>query len=293
MSLTSNIKSQGWLYQLIRKHTPAKFIAQIVNGHNANLAQCSVICAPPGTQYATSGSAMTYALRNMVGLNKDFASTIAGTGARQLGVKHIFNELLNKPTLITERAPLYILLAGLESVGRGRDLPDWFPNNNALKKLPTTELAQLNPGIAPTIEDVNNLLPHMVNDLSTLLGDAICKGNYHLNPTFEGSSLVGGADAQLITGKVLWDVRTSMKRAPFTVENLFQQIGYLVLDYENAYGIETLCWYYTRQGCLLTYSVKDLPIDLEAMREEVFDRDENHGYEELNEYRWMSPWELP
>lgn len=90
---------------------------------------------------------------------------------------------------------------------------------------------------------------------------------YHMNPTFKYSNLVGGADANMIIGDTLWDVRTTLKRRPFTLDDIIQQIGYVVLNYNMTFDMKQITWYYTRQMKLFTYPVSKL------FNKEVYEHD--------------------
>lgn len=74
-----------------------------------------------------------------------------------------------------------------------------------------------------------------------------------LSPTFAGSSDVGGADGDFIWGGTLWDIKTTLHperaRAPWA----YQLVGYLLLDYPDAYGLSGGGWYLARQGRWLAW----------------------------------------
>lgn len=75
---------------------------------------------------------------------------------------------------------------------------------------------------------------------------------FRLNPTFQGSFDVGGADADLIADGCLIDVKTT-KSATLDVEWLRQLIGYALLDYEDELGITSVGLYLARHGELFTW----------------------------------------
>lgn len=77
-----------------------------------------------------------------------------------------------------------------------------------------------------------------------------------LNPTFDGSHDVGGADADLIVGGCLIELKTSINP---TVQSwwLRQLAGYVLLDYNDVYGSNTVGLYMARQGMLFTWTVED------------------------------------
>lgn len=69
-----------------------------------------------------------------------------------------------------------------------------------------------------------------------------------LNPTFfEGNPHVGGGDADLILANTLIDIKT--KKYPDTAAyDLYQLLGYVLLDYGNRYRIASVGFYFARQG---------------------------------------------
>lgn len=95
--------------------------------------------------------------------------------------------------------------------------------------------------------------------LSTLFYD-----NYHpllsqpftLNPTFAGSSDVGGADADIIVDGCLIEIKSSV-RARIDSSWLHQLVGYILLDYDDQQHFHSVGIYMARQGLLLTWSLMD------------------------------------
>jgi len=98
-----------------------------------------------------------------------------------------------------------------------------------------------------------------------------------LNPTFAGSLDVGGADADLIVEDLLVDLKSS--RNPLTKEDLYEALAYLLLDYDDAFGIERVGLYAARRGRLVSWKVsnllralsRDVPQPLADLRERLRD----------------------
>jgi hypothetical protein len=55
-------------------------------------------------------------------------------------------------------------------------------------------------------------------------------GPWTVGPTFAGSGLVGGADADLVAAGMLLEVKTTAKKPSLGVVDLFQVVGYVLLD---------------------------------------------------------------
>ncbi len=77
-----------------------------------------------------------------------------------------------------------------------------------------------------------------------------------LNPTFDGSIEVGGADADIIIDDTLVEIKSSIKP---TIEGYYIQelIGYALLDYSDQYQIRNIGIYMVRQGILLQWELKE------------------------------------
>ena len=78
-----------------------------------------------------------------------------------------------------------------------------------------------------------------------------------LNPNFDGSIDVGGADADLIVGDMLIDIKTS-KRPTIDLKWLRQLLGYMLLDYSDHHEISSIGLYMARQGILVSWSLEEV-----------------------------------
>lgn len=79
-----------------------------------------------------------------------------------------------------------------------------------------------------------------------------------LNPTFKGSADVGGADADLIVGGCLIELKSS--RRNLASKDLYQAIGYCLLDYEDKHGINAVSVYRSRYGINHCWEIDDFLI---------------------------------
>ena len=77
-----------------------------------------------------------------------------------------------------------------------------------------------------------------------------------LNPTFEGSSDIGGADADLIVNGTLIDIKTTVGRE-IKPDWIRQLLGYVLLDYSNIHQIRAISLYMARQGILFEWELED------------------------------------
>jgi len=100
-------------------------------------------------------------------------------------------------------------------------------------------------------------------------------GPWVIGPTFQGSRLVGGADADLIAARLLLDVKTTAKKLSLARVDVFQLLAYTLLDFENAYSLDSVGLSSARYGYMVIWNLRELlkelsgcPVDLAALREE-------------------------
>lgn len=78
-----------------------------------------------------------------------------------------------------------------------------------------------------------------------------------LNPTFDGSRDVGGADADLMVDGCLIDIKTSIN-ARIEGRWLHQLLGYTLLDYSDRYHIREVAIYMARQCLMIRWPLDSL-----------------------------------
>jgi hypothetical protein len=76
------------------------------------------------------------------------------------------------------------------------------------------------------------------------------------NPTFLGSRSIGGADADLIADRCLIEIKTN-KKPKASWQTLYQLVGYVLLDRDDAYELDSVAVYLTRQATLVRWSLPD------------------------------------
>lgn len=77
-----------------------------------------------------------------------------------------------------------------------------------------------------------------------------------LNPTFDGSGFIGGADADLIIDGCLVDIKTTVN--PMKENWIYQLLGYVLLDWHDEYKIKEVAVYFARQAFLLKWNLNDI-----------------------------------
>ena len=82
-----------------------------------------------------------------------------------------------------------------------------------------------------------------------------------LNPTFQGSSYVGGADADLIVDGTLIDIKCTIKN-DIQPNWLMQVLAYVLLDFSDKYRISGIGIYMARHGLLFQWDLDELLAEL-------------------------------
>lgn len=239
MSLTSHIRSQSIIFWHIVSILNLDYCRELIKHHQQICGR--VIHRPvPGTDFRLAGMSTIYAVRDFLGGENAWEDTVAGEFYAYPG---------------KSEAPLRWVVMGLmDSQARSGDYMG-HPG----------DVLRLHPDFNPTIEDVGQIAASFPSvfqraiPADTGLEDIGLTGeNMVVNPRFAGSNLVGGADANLILRGTLWDIRTTARTAPLDLNNIVQQVGYYLLDFENQYQLTHFCWYYSRQQSLFTHPIEPL-----------------------------------
>jgi hypothetical protein len=78
-----------------------------------------------------------------------------------------------------------------------------------------------------------------------------------LNPTFDGSSDIGGADGDLILGDCLVEIKTTLNPR-WNRDWLYQLLGYVLLDYTDRYRIRSIGIYLARQSVFVRWRLDEV-----------------------------------
>ncbi len=223
MSLTRHISAKSNIYQQIFSNLDLDNCEKII--HNTY----PVVNRPvEGVDYALSGMSVIYAVREFLCGKERLSETIANH--LDCGGLQFDDAVVN--------AVYYAMRDGIARKG-GK-----FDNSNLLK---------LKPDVKPTLQDVSNI----VANFDTLLSVYKNKLTF-VNPTFSASSFVGGADANFIIEDTLFQVLTSAKQQPLTIEKVLQPVGYCMLDTVNQYGLKNIAWYLSRQSVVIKVPINYL-----------------------------------
>lgn len=120
-----------------------------------------------------------------------------------------------------------------------------------------------------TLEDLVDAVPsYVVDDIRQQMTLAAHPGPFNrlrqlpaaqriCGPEFDGSLDVDGADADFILAGQLIDCKATTRPDRMSRDGFYQLAGYLLLDYNNSYAIESVGLYLSRQGALIDWSVAD------------------------------------
>ena len=85
-------------------------------------------------------------------------------------------------------------------------------------------------------------------------------------PQFAGSRAVGGADADLIAAKCLYDIKTTVNPREKLVMDLRQLIGYALLDWDNEFDLARVGFCYPRQAVWMSWPLPELIMECTGSR---------------------------
>jgi len=218
-----------------------------------------ILAKPKTKNYALIGTAFDYLLRFYIAKNNNIISkkwvcedieylVKFDDNLKEIteeiinNAKNAYKEYLNKGLISENIINSVIYLAKLDGILRSGGV---LPNS-----------IDIEPG---DIEDLKKLYSIIPNNLFKNGGICI------LNPTFGTASLmVGGADADLIIGGTLIDIKTTIS-LKFTKDYFKQLVGYYILSeldgidgIKDKIKIKKLGIYYSRYGYLFTFNVFDI-----------------------------------
>lgn len=163
-----------------------------------------------------------------------------------------------------------LVLALYERIARSGQAPETFPKSLLGAQL-TSPLAS-----TPVVDLLSIPESSWVQDMCNLSWAFYDSSSEHfheqvtLNPAFDGSALVGGADADIILGDCLVEFKATIRsNLPALRDWLYQLIGYVLLDFSDKYRIRSVAIYLPRQRIWLRWSLADLISTLTGVRSAI------------------------
>lgn len=123
------------------------------------------------------------------------------------------------------------------------------------------------PPVMFPVADALSLLcpPNVVADLDVMTKRffesqqaLLAAAHVELSPVFEGGAEIGGADGDLIVNKCLIDVKALVDPAKDSHPWPWQLLGYVLLDYEDAWELKSVAIYLARQARLIEWPLDEL-----------------------------------
>ena len=236
---------------------------RLIKSHNQEMNQTRII-RPSGHifDFALLGTGFVYAFRWYLGfLTNSFNQTVASYNLHST----IAEQLLSAKTT-EEKATACLIFAAYEQKYR----------SGSVHEIATVLMERDKNQLKPELNYVSAIIDDLVNLIDSIssvwdaTNSSLTKRKYFLNPSFSGSYYVS-ADAQQIVDGCLIKCFTTLKKYPLSRQHLWQQIAYVLMDWDNKYQIDKVCWYYSRQKALFMYSIESLFMDLKALRAEFKD----------------------
>lgn len=266
MSLTSHLKdSRSPIHQFLYEQFPA--VKEVARDARAAVKEVEAIRPKAKVPYGTLGMALEYRIRYY------FAVT-PPKGAIS-GAQQAFTSKLRRAYEGPFTRSLNTLAAELQPAGKrlSRDDEDRLLRHCVV-------LALFEQGYRSTLTAEHRLLALKSVSLDALLGIAPriwiddlraqswrfydCSNEQltrpvFLNPTFDGSHHVGGADADLILDGQLVDIKSTVSSDLHKLSMWLRQlVGYVLLDYTDKYRIQAIGFYFARHGVHVSWPLPEL-----------------------------------
>jgi hypothetical protein len=258
MSLTGELrKKQSPVRQWFNAHLDDPGARKLTTEINDQLAPMPPIVTN-GADPKLVGTAFDYGFRWLLGPMERRSAAYRGAVGYMAGdmkqAMPMLDAILNTGDATTDpkvRAQCCIVLAWFESKYRANAVAPELRDVLSSAKASAQQALDATP--EPSVQDVVALLdtvPHV-------WGDDL-RRPFTLNPSFESSRLVGAADADWITEQTLYDCKCSGQKRPFRRYELLQMLGYMLLDTNDSFMLQSAGWYYARQQKRIVYPVTAL-----------------------------------
>ena len=286
MSLSSQLRDKhSPVRHWLEDHFPnTREVATRGNAGFRDLGTCA-ICPPPRSDLGLVGTAVDYLLRTCLRSNA-LERTAATVGAIKLSALEdisdrsisLEREIVAQIAALDPSGPgelqdnewrrlceLCLLLARFEQFRRN-------PRSPAVQEKVAEPLTRYNGGVLGLIPAMD-IGEASINDLFNL-GRAAWQDSadlqdvdpLYLNPRFDRSLDLGGADADLIYGDTLLDWKSATRPDIIGRFELWQLLGYVLADTEDAFGIQRVEVGALRWRVRISWSLEELMSQLSAGR---------------------------
>jgi hypothetical protein len=249
MTLTEQLRdAQSPVMQWFRQNLNAPAMRRLVQRLNDGLSARPTLRVP-GSAAQIVGTAIEYGVRWRFGPLDRACNAMQGAHlcAARFGwpaAPALVASILDQTDRVTDTADLAawcVVLAWFERAYRDGQLPPQL-ERWARRSPSATLLAAIQAAVPQADREDTALLLHSAARIWDAPQRPIIA-----NPTFSGSGLVGGADADWMTGDTLWECKCSWQPRPASRQHILQLLSYALLDTYDAYHLRHLGWYYIRQ----------------------------------------------
>jgi hypothetical protein len=272
LALTHQLQRRGTaVREFFEENFPPAGFKPLSKEWREQVRSAPIVCEPPSDVNAgTIGTAFDYRAR-LCWDTLDWKRTVAAGGMMQLvrtGHRELGQLLAGVGVELKRLAPERCV-AGCEPSREERICrccyalalyEQFFRAGAAARGSPLLELdidAKVDDVLAlsppPGVDDLAAMAQLLCDRLTDLLAAPAV-----LNPTFDGSMAIGGADADIMVEHTVLELKTTRQDRFERVDHVYQLLGYALLDYSNEYEIEHLGVYLARRGVLVSWSVAEL-----------------------------------
>lgn len=145
-------------------------------------------------------------------------------------------------------------MAWFEEVYRSRRLWPGTPLGEAKPDLSVDQLLEAVPAYA--VADISAVVK-LADSSFADVRETCPPERIHAGPALAGAVDVGGADVDLIADDLLLEFKSTATPSMLGKRDFYQVLGYLILDYEDRYGLRRLGFYLSRFGRLVIWTVED------------------------------------
>lgn len=265
MSLIGHLDNKtSPLRQWFQVHLDDRGARELVKEVNDQLALITPIVTD-GAVPSLVGTAFDYGFRWLLGPMDRECVAYHGASAyinrmKQVKTLHmeqaetLCHDIINIGDATTDpivRAQCCIVLAWFEAMSRaGAATPEL---SAVLSSAQASVQHALDATPTPSVDDVVTLLATVPD----VWGDDMLRP-FQLNPSFESSYLVEGADADWITEHTLYECKCSRQKRPHRRKYLLQLLSYILMDTNDALLLHSAGWYYVRQQKRIVYPLPEL-----------------------------------
>lgn len=133
------------------------------------------------------------------------------------------------------------------------------PDRSGLAGIPNDELTSLDTFLASVPDQAVADIAALARVAAKAGWPAIAERGQQIavGPRLSGAALVGGADADIVIDRTLFEIKATMYPLKDPKLLLRQLVGYVLLDFDNELELNTVAVYLARQGVFLEFKLRE------------------------------------